>query len=224
MKCEKHIWGNKLKNIWIFFSFLSLVWLSLIFSGLPCFAAESANSHVPFYQNENPLWGLELSGSLNAFAGGTLISTLGLDKVRSASLEFEFQPPFVQKIGVIALGPSFQLYPSGSLANIWSVGGQVHYQARFFREQPLVPLMGYRLEYWNYRSSTISPSHFIAQGPFFGALFLLNVLEPESASEFFINFGILRSYLVAELRYLTGNDNQISLDGKSYYFGLRFEF
>lgn len=199
-----------------------------------CFATETTNfdSRIPVYQQMRPLWAFSVSGSLKALGTSPGIPNLGDSKVRAFSMQFELQPQFIQPLGVLGVGPSLNLYPvspiggvtRAALGGLWSVGGQVRYQARFFREQPLAPYAGYAMEYWNYRLVDESRGSLTAKGPFFGALLLLNFLDQETAAEFYLDSGVLRSYLVAEIKTLEGQDGLIQLSGRSYYFGLRFEF
>ena len=37
--------------------------------------------------------------------------------------------------------------------NLWSLGLQFRYQAKFMREQPIVPYVAFAMEYWNYQVS-----------------------------------------------------------------------
>ncbi|MCC7441086.1 MAG: hypothetical protein IT285_05615, partial [Bdellovibrionales bacterium] len=61
-------------------------------------------------------------------------------------------------------------------------------------------------------------------GPFFGAWFLLNVADQESAASFFSDYGVSRSYLVGEMHLASGEDENIRVAGSALYFGLRVEF
>ncbi len=208
--------------------------LFLFFSVLSFAQTEesSVNTDEPLYHQVKPTWGLELTGSLSALGSNPNIPNRGASSVKSISFQLDYQPTFLQKYGVFGLGPSFQLYPvspyqgftSKALGGIWSLGGQVHYQLQFFKEQPLVPTLGYLMEYWNYRLADGSNGKFFAKGPSLGLMFLLNILEPESAVEFFLSWGVSRNYLVAELRFLSGSDSTVSFAGNSLFFGLRFEF
>ncbi len=126
---------------------------------------------------------------------------------------------------MLGVGPNFTYAQGlGSFTRqIFAPGAQVRYQARFFREQLLVPMAGYELRYARYLFPEAQGA-LTAKGPFFGALLLMNFLEPDAATEAFIEHGVSRTYLVAELHLLSGNDATVSLAGRSLFFGLRFEF
>jgi hypothetical protein len=182
--------------------------------------AELREQLTPTYQRTRPQWAFGLWGSIQALgsegAAGAGASNTG---VAAAQVEVEFQPKFLQKYGVLGVGPSFTFYPSSTLGTtVWGVGGQARYQLRYFREQPIVPVAGYSLEIVN-NGSTLT-----AQGPLFGAWLLLNVADEESAASFFTDYGICRSYLVAEMRLITGDGTQIHFGGSTLYFGVRLEF
>ncbi|MBI3534915.1 MAG: hypothetical protein HY072_05460 [Deltaproteobacteria bacterium] len=185
----------------------------------------------PYYPNIRPMWAFEFTGSLSALGTSPSIPNKGSAKVRAVAFQIDFQPPWIQKLGVLSLGPSLQLYPvspyqgitSKALGSLWSTGGQVKYQAYFFKQQPIVPVVGYTIDWWNYTLADSNKGRIIAKGPILGLMLLLNILEPESAFEFFLNWGIARNYLVAEYRFLSGSDSNISFTGGSIFFGLRFE-
>jgi hypothetical protein len=191
---------------------------------------------VPFFTTLRPSWAFQLHGSSKAM-GGTDLSLTGEDvSPRAFAMQFEYQPPFLQDFGVFSLGPSLGIYPfiprrsgvaptSGTLS-IWEVGGQLRYQARFFREQPIVPVLGYSLEYIRYTLADGTDGSVVAQGPFVGALLLLNIFDPGGAAGFYTNFEVLRSYVAFEYRMLSGSDPQgpLTFSGGSLFFGLRFEF
>ena len=198
----------------------------------PSETVEKANPRIPLYQQSRPLWGFEMAGSLKALGGSPVIPNLGDAKVSAASLQLELQPKFLQRLGVFGLGPSFEVNPvnpfdgitSTAMGGLWSIGGQIRYQARFFLEQPIVPVVGYCAQYWNYRLADGTAGRFWAKGPVLGAMILLNFLDTDAAAEFFVDFGVSRTYLVAELRNIAGNDSVISFSGSSLFGGLRFEF
>lgn len=194
--------------------------------------SKSAYARYPLYQRVRPKWAFEAAGSWRALGGSSSrIPGLGTtSNVYAVSLQFEYQPPILQVLGVVSLGPSLTLYPipggavTSGMLGLWSGGGQIRYQARYFREQPIVPMVGYSMEYVSYSFRSGATGRMLAKGPFFGGMFLLNVVEPSSAAEMFVNFEIARSYLVAEYRMLSGTDSDLSLSGSSIFVGLRLEF
>ena len=184
------------------------------------------------YQLSHPHWGLEISGTLKAFGGADLTNQAN-PAASAFSVQADYQPEALQSIGVVGFGPAAQLYtlPAGITQNavgVWSIGGQIRYQARFFREQPIVPTVAYSLEeltyFFNGTSGSGAQGSLLTSGITLGAWLLLNIFEPENSAEFHYNYGVSRSYLVAELRSLSGSDANLNIGGQSFYFGLRFEF
>ncbi len=186
---------------------------------------------VPIYQRVRPQWGVEAAYGSKAF--GKTADAPGLPDsaaIRGYSIQMEFQPAFLQSLGVLGFGPSFALYRptvsgvvNGALG-LFSIGGQVRYQARYFREQPLVPYGGFAVEHVRYRLSNGTRGGVTATGPTLGVMLLLNILEPSSAAEMYVNYEIARTYLVAELRTLKGSGGGFNFSAGTPYFGLRFEF
>jgi hypothetical protein len=189
------------------------------------------NKWIPAYQQTRPSWGVAMTGSLGAFGNASVSTSAAEGVARAIELQGEYQFPFLQAIGVISMGPSAVLYPftpsesvTKSAISVWSVGGQVRYQARFFREQILVPMVGYEAQRLAYSFNDGSAGSAILKGPVFGGMLLLNIFEPSSASEFYIDQGVSRSYLVGEYKNLAGSDGVVTVAGASIFFGLRFEF
>jgi hypothetical protein len=186
---------------------------------------------VPYYQTTHPAWGFELSATIGALGGQDIEASQGGSLARGLEMQFEYQLPFLQAIGVLSFGPSFALYPIGAdgsvtpdAKSIWAAGGQVRYQARFFREQIIVPMAGYEYQQFSYNFSDGNSGKTPLSGAFVGAMFLLNVVEPSAASELYINAEISRSYLVAEYKMLSASDANVDISGGSFYFGFRLEF
>jgi hypothetical protein len=187
------------------------------------------------YHDIRPQWAFQLNASVNPFGGqllkpGHLVDDQGDNSAYGFQLSFEFQPAFLQSIGVIGLGPTVGVYPifaGGVTSNPWaiySLGGQVRYQARFFRKQFIVPVFSYSVDYFSYRFTSGKSGRFFANGPAGGIWILLNALDPGTAAEFYVDNGVLRTYIIAEARMLEAQSSEVSLSGFSYYFGFRFEF
>ena len=194
--------------------------------------AERRNSREPAYTLTRPTWGIQFTGALKAFGGNDLITGQAGVPTRAFQVSGEYQFPFLQSLGVLSMGPTVGTYPIfGSITkdpvSVMEVGGQIRYQLRFFREQPIVPIAGFQFEYLNYHFTSPSPSGMsgalMATGPTFGGMFLLNWLEPSAAAEIYVDNGVSRSYLLAEARILSGTDTNLSLSGTSLFFGLRLE-
>ncbi len=185
---------------------------------------------TPLYQQQRPNWAVEIAGAAKALGPDTLFPGQTSQKLRGVALQFEFQPAFVQTFGILGFGPSLSLYPAlgGGLTRnaigIWSGGGQVRYQARFFKNQFLVPMVGYSAEQVTYSLASGTKGSFTAKGAFFGGMLLLNLLDPMTAAEMYVNQGVYRTYVLAEFRNLQGGDSDVALTGRSAFFGLRFEY
>lgn len=210
--------------------------LLLLFATTTAFAAVgSSRSTVPGSWSEEhpPSWGVELSatgGTLGPTITGTESDTSG-HGVSAVSTQLEYQPTWAQRFGVLGVGPSFSAYPvptddsfKRNLVFAWSFGGQARYQARYFADQIVVPMVAYGAEYWTYRLQGGGTGRFLSKGPTLGAWLLLNALDPSKGHSLFSEYGISRCYAVAELRALSGSDQLASVGGNSYHFGLRFEF
>lgn len=196
-------------------------------------AVEARDPRVPLYKLHRPTVGVSLNLTHLPLGSESSFSTLPTETFRGGQFQVEWQPRFIQRLGVLGLGPSLGVYysvnnnGSGGFQAVfrnWSAGAQVRYQLRYFREQFLVPMAGYAFEYLTYSVVDGPKGHVPIQGPFFGGMFLLNVVEPDAAAEFFADKGVSRSYLLAEARMLAGQDANISIEGLSYFFGVRVEF
>lgn len=185
---------------------------------------------IPIYQRARPEWAIELASSIKPLSSVTIHPEQSDGSVlRAFSLQVEYQPAFIQKFGVLGVGLGGSAYAfiprsEGVTAlPVWSVGGQARYQLRYFREQPIVPMVGYSGEYWVYHSPE-TDSRFVAHGLLAGGWLLLNVFDSKTAANFFVERGVARSYLVGEVRFLAANgSSNVSFKGNSFFFGLRFE-
>jgi hypothetical protein len=188
------------------------------------------NSRIPSYTLTRPSWGVSATGAIKAL-GGQSLAPEQTTPTRALQFAAEYQFPFLQDAGVFSAGPSVGIYPiiggqkiTNTPVSLWEAGGQVRYQARFFREQPVVPFAGYEMQYMNYRLNTGPSGSLTASGPLFGAMLLLNFIEPSSAAEFYVTQGVSRSYLTAEFKSLSGSDGKLAFSGLSLFLGLRLEF
>lgn len=209
-----------------------------IYSGAPESSGASVARHdrtIPVYERENPNWGVDIHGSLNALGerspgssdDDTVYST------RNFGIGFEYQPEFLQSVGVFSFGPSVNLYilePMGSLTegafSIMAFGGSAKYQFRYFRAQPFVPFVGFEYQMIKYSFVVDGfPSGWTTStGLTFGGMLLLNWMEPSSAHSLWSETGIKRSYLVGEVKTMTAGEPVLSVTGSAIYFGLRLEY
>lgn len=188
--------------------------------------SELRNTHVPLFQTLRPAWGFELSGGAGFPTGDT-----AMDRVRSftpagLSLRMEWQPPWIQAAGIFSLGAALD-YSFGVIGG--GVGGVARYQARYFRNQPIVPFGGYTALYYLVPASTSgvaaafqSLQGTLIHGPFAGLNILLNIFDSDAAASFFVDYGVLRTYLVLEGRFFQGMN--LNAGSATLYSGLRLEF
>ena len=192
---------------------------------------ERINPFIPRFQQTRPQWAIIFNASLKALGTQPVLPGQGTYNLAGYNAQFEFQPAFLQRFGILSFGPSLSIYPITSNANvtknalsIWSYGGQIRYQARFLREQWVVPTVSYNFENLNYNLNGGTQGRMYLTGITYGGMFLLNVVDEDAASQFYINYTVSRSYLVAEFRSLSGSDANITLVGSSLFFGLRIEY
>jgi len=200
-------------------------------SGSSTFASDY-DPRIPPHHYFKPQWAVSLQASARA------LGDLGGYLTRGFSVLFEFQPRVLQKIGVLSVGPSISIYPvsdsksllsnggkiTSSVYSVWSVGGIARYQARWFRNQWIVPTIGYAYDRIAYRPSGAPSGVTTQQGPVFGAMLLLNALDPDTAASSYADPGIVRSYLFAEMKRPKGGDATLAVRSSVYQFGLRIEF
>ncbi len=211
----------------------------------PSVSDEELLQRTPLYQLSRPSWGMQVSGSLSALGGVSLDAADVTARNQAVQLSIEYQFPFLQSVGVFSLGPTAGFYPlkrktpgasggllssfqvesspeASSFVSIWGAGGVLQYQARFFREQILVPFGG--IEYQMLRINTtavIESVHLF--GPIFGGMLLLNQFEPTAVTQGFATSGLSRSYLVFAGKSLSGTTALGQISGISLFFGLRLE-
>lgn len=198
---------------------------------------KKGDPRIPGYQKTKPSWAFAITSSLRPLGEQNFLPLTAEESkkgttLRGLSAQFEWQPKFVQAIGVLGIGVSAGAYRFFDLATtkpavptwpLYSVGGQIRYQLRVFREQPIVPMFGYSAEFNRVLLRSMQ-GNFLTHGWVAGAGLLLNIFEPSAAANFYARSGISRSYLVAELRNMTSNDPVLSFSGRSLFFGLRMEF
>ncbi len=199
---------------------------------------------IPLYDRENPTVGIDIHGSLQAL--GTPIQTQFTDSnnnpvgpvyesnVRNFGIGFEYEPRFLHSIGVVSLGPSFNLYsldPVGDITentlDIFSLGFSLKYQLKFMSSQVFVPFVGFETQMIRYSFNALSKlgtGWSTSTGPTFGGMLLLNWMEPSSAHNLFSDYGIRRSYLVGEAKLLTTDNAALTTVGTALFFGLRMEY
>ncbi len=186
------------------------------------------------YNRERPNWAFDLAYSPSGLGvGGALPggSSAEVRSVRGLTTQVEWQPSWIQAIGVIGVGVGLQVYsrlPAGGVTpqatSVWSASLQARYQLKFFEGQWVVPMGGYAVERVQYNLGG-ERSFFLAQGPFVGAMILLNPLEPSVAGDAYVSLGIKRTYLMGELRLREGRSaSGVALGENAIFAGIRSEW
>lgn len=190
----------------------------------------AAEIRQPAFTRMRPAWGVQLGGSMNAFGPESRFNSKASKSFRAAELTFEWQPQALQSIGVFSLGAVFRGYPelpkqehTPAQLSFWSVGALARYQARYWIEQPIVPVASVSYEYLNYAVSGSSGRTPLMTSSL-GGMLLLNTLEPSGAAAFYANYEVQRTYLLAELRKASQVAGKVKIAGTTYFFGVRFEF
>lgn len=178
-----------------------------------------------------PSWSFQLDSSLGTLQGSEQVTATDFKTVTALGLRFQYQPTFLQLLGVFSLGPSFYIFPFASVdAGVsktpatWAIGGEARYQFRFLHKQWIVPTVSFNSHYLTYKLADGSSGRTMVRGPSYGAMFLLNGVDPSIARDFYQSYGALRTYVLAEMRTYEGNDSQVIFSGKSLFFGLRIEY
>jgi hypothetical protein len=85
-------------------------------------------------------------------------------------------------------------------------------------------MVGYAYEYFSYQFSAGPTGSFKPKGPIYGLWLLLNKLDMTAATDFYIDAGVARTYLIFEAHNIKGGDANLSIGGMTYYTGLRIEY
>ena len=194
------------------------------------YSANQLKRHEAFDHADRPAWGVEFAGSPLAFGGHGLAPANPQAENIPLTLQVEWQPVWIQKFGTIGLGPVLGAYPIGSnqgltnsFISIWSIGAEARYQARYSNHQILVPSIGYEVDRLAYSFVSGQNGAVTLKGPTAGLEFSLNAIDEMRGEEFYESTGISHTYLVGEVRDLTGGDGTVGTQGLSWYLGLRFE-
>ncbi len=187
----------------------------------------SKRERTPAYKLHRPNFGFALGVSPVAGLAAPEFAGTDLGNVaRSFQLQAEYQPAFLQAIGVLGIGVCGSLYKD--VTNLsdgtvtWSAGGQIRYQFRYFQEQWVVPTVSFGAEYGMYQLSATSSGTFFLMYPAAGGMLLLNFIEPSAAAEGFAESGVSRSYLWGEARMQIGSGG-LNFTGIVAQAGIRVE-
>jgi hypothetical protein len=155
------------------------------------------------FETTRPSWGVQLDTGSQYFSAPQ-------HRYQGFAIQLDYQALLPENWGVLGVGPFATLYPSlKNPVSGYAFGLQARYQFRYWGHQWFVPTAGYAADYLNFVERKVR------RAPTAGLYFLLNVLDRNTAGSFFANYGVSRSYLVAET---------ILSSDRSYFFGLRIEY
>lgn len=188
--------------------------------------ARSNRDHsIPYYLQRRPVLALQIGGALNSALGAdSTVAGESLDSARSFEISGDFQPPWVQAIGVLAFGVHVKHHIASQVSRITGYGAQAGYQAKWFTNQWVVPMVRYSLETLNYKLTSGTTGSLSAPGLTYGALLFLSAADPAAAAEFYNGYGISRAYLAIETGQKSASNASFTLSGRVTSVGLRFEF
>lgn len=188
---------------------------------------QSYERGVPIHQQIRPSWGFQFATAVRPVRSGQGVLQNESFQNRTLAISAEYQPLHAQRYGIFGLGPSLVLgipFPDKMRISLYGAGAQFRYQARFLREQWVVPTFGMEALYLRYYLKTQDRGGMFAYAPSVGAMFLLNRLDEETAASFYQDSAICRSYLIASAEFLRGSAPRVFLSGTGLYVGLRFEY
>ncbi len=184
----------------------------------------SRDYSTPYYLQKRPLFALQLSGSSRAALGAdSVIAGQALDGARGLETGLEVQPRWIQAVGVISLGLNAGYHRSSAADRLLVYGLRGAYQAKWFTNQWVVPVIGYSMGKVAYKLPSGSSGSIPSAGLFYGLRFFLSAADPDAAAEFYNGYDVSRVYLTLETTQRSGADSNLSLAGRSTSVGLRFE-
>jgi len=131
-------------------------------------------------------------------------------------------------LGILSLGGNVGAYTAHGERSPFngSFGVALRYQLILFRNQFLVPSIAAAAEFWRFTlpDAGETTGNVWIFGPVLGVALLLNALDRGTATAFYADKKVLRTYLLAEARYLKGRFSTLSFEKPAYYLGLRFEW
>jgi hypothetical protein len=176
------------------------------------------NHSIPFYLQKKTWLGVQFSGALSNALGSSSLAAKG------GTLSFEFQPPWTQVIGIIGLGANFSYFKSEAATRLLGYGAQFSYQARWFPNQWIVPVVTYSLNSLQYALAGGASGTLSTPGLTYGARLFLSALDPGAAAEFYNGYKVARAYLTIETGTQNASNADLSLGGRATTLGLRLEF
>lgn len=177
-----------------------------------------------------PQWGLQLKASSSNLGDRTFNYRGNPSHSHSFGIDAEFQPSFLQFIGVLGIGPSFVTYSNPGSARAakdlvlaTGFGAQARYQAKLFRHQWLVPTVSYRAEQLRFRLQDDTRGSTLAKSYGAGLWLSLSELAHLEGQKFFASYGVSRVYITSEMSIPHQTRGELDQTGKHVHFGLRVE-
>jgi hypothetical protein len=194
-------------------------------------------------QNARSMTSLIFSGSPDAFGQKDITPFMNDVQARSFILDILYTPSFLNSFGSLSFGPSFGIYPTsgnvkeadgvsaedvgqpitGSALDIYHVGLSLQYQFRYLERQWIVPhvgVNGYLLKYSFLNDQTGST---LMTGVSAGIHIPLGHIERNAQRNLDEDFSIKNTAIIIEAKNLGGSDENVSISGTSYFFGLRLD-
>lgn len=184
-----------------------------------------------------PSWTVEASAGVFEPEDENWNTYYGSDRMIEASVSLAKRFFYVLDIGV-AVNYGVDKGSGVQLSSNTTAGSATHEQApvdvfallrgRFTAGQWIVPYVGGGYTRFNYRQTVdghvktrggVNGQHARA-----GLQFLLDVLDRDSASEIYGNWGVINSYLYLEARQTMADIEDPKLDGLSYKIGVMLEY
>jgi hypothetical protein len=202
-------------------SFLASLFFLSAFS-LYAHSQDPEEKKAPFPERR-PNWALHWS-YMPIAASGSNMEILGISRTSGFELEAMAEPEFLQVLGVIGAGGTFNTYSTATKDfGIHSFGVRARYYLYLSKHQAIVPTAYYSYDFLTYNYNT-ETGNFPVTGFGFGAFLNLTKAEYLAAKDFFHRYGVARSFLTFEVAAVNGADKQVSLGGRSYKLGLRLEY
>ncbi|MFN7685618.1 MAG: hypothetical protein ACK5QT_09430 [Oligoflexia bacterium] len=179
---------------------------------------------IPYYLQKRPTWAFQFSGSwTQALGSEARAGNSSLTSSRSGELAIEYQPPWVQALGVLSGGVHVRYHSASAAKRLLGYGGRLAYQAKWFTNQWVVPVAGYSLDQVYYELNSGAQGTLANPGIFYGLRFFLSAADPGAAAELYNSLGVTRTYLSVELFDRQASNADLTLSGRTLAIGLRME-
>ena len=127
------------------------------------------------YDYERPSWAFQMGVTLQGLGKPYRLTGDPYSyNVRGATLEFDYEPKFLQAFGVFSIGPNLSYFGTSGITTpdaqisppqltqglgLWSYGISARYQARFVNGQKFVPYAGFEAQNFSYKLLGVAPTN-----------------------------------------------------------------